>query len=180
MTGIYLTVHRYWILASSQSSECWNFFRNSAFLFFSTPKVNVFICTDVSSCIIQYLLQPTRLIVIRFLSIACHKYGIVLHQDTNFPPVIRFKSLDDIPRTRVSFSCPISTEISQKRFPRICITLLCWYKFSTQENTELSQGNLSKQQLDFISDLTKCKIHDYVTVTRHKFYAYRKQSFSPC
>lgn len=58
--------------------------------------------------------------------------------------------------------------------------LLCWYKFSTQENINLSQGNLSKQQLDFISDLTKCKNRNYVTVTRHKFYAYWKQLFSPC
>jgi len=66
VTGIYLTVHRYWILASSQYFECWHFLEIQCFLSFSTLKVNVFICTDVSSCVIQYLLQPTRLIVIRF------------------------------------------------------------------------------------------------------------------
>ena len=87
VTGIYLTVHRYWILPSSQYCECWNFFflEIQCFLLFSAFKANVFICTDVSPYIIQYLLQPTHSIAIPFLSIACHKHGTVLHQDTRFP-----------------------------------------------------------------------------------------------
>jgi len=51
------------------------------------------------------------------------------------------------------------------------------YKFSTSENTQLSQGKLSKQQLTSISDLNTCKNHDHFTVIRYKFYAYWKVIF---
>jgi hypothetical protein len=62
------------------------FFRNSVFWLFFALKVNVFICIDGSSCIIQYLLQPTRLIVIHFLSIACHKHSIGSASRHRLPP----------------------------------------------------------------------------------------------